>query len=290
MPTIAEQIITVLAANGVRRIWGIPGDSLNGLTDAIRQHDEIEWMHVRHEEAAAFAASADSQISGGLAVCAGSCGPGNLHFINGLFDAQRSRTPVLAIASQVPSSEVGTQYFQETHPERIYRECSVFCEMVTTAEQMPRLLELAIRAAVEEGGVAVLVLTMVEEDASIFAAMRAGARGYVLKGAEPESILRSIRVVASGEAIFGVDVATRLTRFFATPPGTGAVAFPDLTVRERDILTLMATGAANATIAARLGLSEKTVRNNVSNIFAKLRVADRAAAVAQARDAGLGAS
>jgi len=159
VPTIAEQIITVLAANGVRRVWGIPGDSLNGLTDAIRQHDEIEWMHVRHEEAAAFAASADSQISGGLAVCAGSCGPGNLHFINGLFDAQRSRTPVLAIASQVPSSELGTQYFQETHPERLYRECSVFCEMVTTAEQMPRMLELAMRAAVEEGGVAVLVLT-----------------------------------------------------------------------------------------------------------------------------------
>ncbi|GAA4738428.1 ubiquinone-dependent pyruvate dehydrogenase [Amnibacterium soli] len=159
MPTIAEQIIDVLAVNGVRRVWGLPGDSLNGLTDAIRQHDDVEWMHVRHEEAAAFAASADSQISGGLAVCAGSCGPGNLHFINGLFDAQRSRTPVLAIASQVPSSEVGTQYFQETHPERIYRECSVFCELVTTPEQMPRLLELAIRAAVEEGGVAVLVLT-----------------------------------------------------------------------------------------------------------------------------------
>jgi pyruvate dehydrogenase (quinone) len=159
VPTIAEQIIDVLAVNGVRRVWGLPGDSLNGLTDAIRQHDDVEWMHVRHEEAAAFAASADSQISGGLAVCAGSCGPGNLHFINGLFDAQRSRTPVLAIASQVPSSEVGTQYFQETHPERIYRECSVFCELVTTPEQMPRLLELAIRAAVEEGGVAVLVLS-----------------------------------------------------------------------------------------------------------------------------------
>ncbi len=159
MPSIAEQILTVLAANGVRRIWGIPGDSLNGLTDAIRQHRDIDWMHVRHEEAAAFAASAESQITGELAVCAGSCGPGNLHFINGLFDAQRSRTPVLAIASQIPSSEIGTGYFQETHPERIFRECSVFCEQITTAEQMPRLLELAIRAAVEERGVAVLVLT-----------------------------------------------------------------------------------------------------------------------------------
>ncbi|MBU2666351.1 response regulator transcription factor [Actinoplanes bogorensis] len=137
-------------------------------------------------------------------------------------------------------------------------------------------------------GVAVLVLTMVEEDASIFAAMRAGARGYVLKGAEPEAILRSIRVVASGEAIFGADVAARLTQFFAGAPESGAVPFPGLTARERDILTLMATGAANAVIAARLGLTEKTVRNNVSNIFVKLRVADRAAAVARARDAGLG--
>ena len=136
--------------------------------------------------------------------------------------------------------------------------------------------------------VAVLVLTMVEEDASIFAAMRAGARGYVLKGAEPDAILRSIRVVASGEAIFGADVAARLTHFFAAGPHPAAAPFPDLTARERDILTLMATGTANATIAARLGLTEKTVRNNVSNIFTKLRVADRAAAVARARDAGLG--
>jgi DNA-binding NarL/FixJ family response regulator len=137
--------------------------------------------------------------------------------------------------------------------------------------------------------VAVLVLTMVEEDASIFAAMRAGARGYVLKGAEPATILRSILVVAAGEAIFGAAVAGRLNQFFAGGGGGPATTpFPDLTSRERDILTLMATGANNATIAARLGLTEKTVRNNVSNVFAKLRVADRAAAVARARDAGLG--
>ena len=136
--------------------------------------------------------------------------------------------------------------------------------------------------------VAVLVLTMVEEDASIFAAMRAGARGYVLKGAEPETILRSISVVAAGEAIFGAAVASRLNQFFAARAPAGA--FPDLTGREREILDLMATGATNATIAARIGLSEKTVRNNVSNVFAKLRVADRAAAVARARDAGLGNS
>jgi DNA-binding NarL/FixJ family response regulator len=133
--------------------------------------------------------------------------------------------------------------------------------------------------------VAVLVLTMVEEDASVFAAMRAGARGYVLKGAGPDTILRSIQVVAAGEAIFGPAVAARLTEFFSPVKAT---AFPDLTSRERDILELMATGKTNAAIGLRLGLTEKTVRNNVSNIFAKLRVADRAAAVARARDAGLG--
>ncbi|MEU8261601.1 response regulator transcription factor [Micromonospora sp. NPDC048999] len=138
--------------------------------------------------------------------------------------------------------------------------------------------------------VAVLVLTMVEEDASIFAAMRAGARGYVLKGAEPETILRSILVVAAGEAIFGSAVAARLTQYFATGAEHTTTPFPELTSRERDILALMSTGANNATIASRLGLTEKTVRNNVSNVFAKLRVADRAAAVARARDAGLGSS
>jgi DNA-binding NarL/FixJ family response regulator len=136
--------------------------------------------------------------------------------------------------------------------------------------------------------VAVLVLTMVEEDASIFAAMRAGARGYVLKGAGPETILRSILVVAAGEAIFGATVAARLGQFFTGGAETALTPFPDLTSRERDVLALMATGANNTTIAARLGLTEKTVRNNVSNVFAKLRVADRAAAVARARDAGLG--
>ena len=137
--------------------------------------------------------------------------------------------------------------------------------------------------------IAVLVLTMVEEDASIFAAMRAGARGYVLKGAGPDTILRSIVVVAAGEAIFGAAVASRLTQFFAAgDAGPAATPFPDLTGRERDILALVATGANNQTIAHRLGLTEKTVRNNVSNVLAKLRVADRAAAVARARDAGLG--
>ncbi|GAA1877784.1 response regulator [Asanoa iriomotensis] len=135
--------------------------------------------------------------------------------------------------------------------------------------------------------VAILVVTMVDEDDSVFTAMRAGARGYVLKGADPSDILRAIHSVAAGEAIFGPAIAARLTRFF-TAPAPATTPFPDLTTREREILTLMATGAANTTIAARLGLTEKTVRNNVSNVFAKLRVADRAAAVARARDAGLG--
>ncbi len=135
--------------------------------------------------------------------------------------------------------------------------------------------------------VAILVVTMVDEDDSVFAAMRAGARGYVLKGADPTEILRAIQVVANGEAIFGPAIAARLTRFFTAGAPT-ATPFPELTTREREILNLLATGAPNATIAARLGLTEKTVRNNVSNVFAKLRVADRAAAVARARDAGLG--
>lgn len=155
---IATQITTVLAANGVTRVWGLPGDSLNGFTDAIRRSKSIEWMHVRHEEAAAFAAGADAQIGGGLGVCAGSCGPGNLHLVNGLFDANRSRVPVLAIAAQIPTAELGSTYFQETHPERLFRDCSVFCEVVTDASQMPRLLEIAMRTAIEQRGVAVLVL------------------------------------------------------------------------------------------------------------------------------------
>ena len=155
--------------------------------------------------------------------------------------------------------------------------------------RMPNLdgVEATRRIVAALPDVAVLVLTMVEEDASIFAAMRAGARGYVLKGAGPETILRSILVVAAGEAIFGPSVASRLTQFFAAGPAAAAAPFPELTAREREILILMSSGANNAAIAARLGLTEKTVRNNVSNVFAKLRVADRAAAVARARDAGL---
>jgi len=158
MTTVADNLISMLRASGVSRIYGLPGDSLNGFTDAIRRSDSISWEHVRHEEAAAFAAAADAAVLGNLAVCAGSCGPGNLHLINGLFDAQRSRVPVLAIAAHIPRTEIGSQYFQETHPTELFKECSVFCELVTTAETAPYIFEMAIRAAVEENGVAVVVV------------------------------------------------------------------------------------------------------------------------------------
>jgi pyruvate dehydrogenase (quinone) len=158
MTTVADQFAETLVAAGVRRIYGIVGDSLNGLTDAIRRQGKIEWLHVRHEEVAAFAAGAEAHLSGSLAVCAGSCGPGNLHLINGLFDCHRSRVPVLAIAAHLPSAEIGSGYFQETHPEHLFRECSHYCELVSNARQMPRTLEIAIREAVSKRGVSVVVI------------------------------------------------------------------------------------------------------------------------------------
>ncbi|UGU33019.1 ubiquinone-dependent pyruvate dehydrogenase [Mycolicibacterium smegmatis] len=158
MITVADHIVSVLRISGVRRVYGLPGDSLNGFTDAIRRSGEISWEHVRHEETAAFAAAADAGLTGQLAVCAGSCGPGNLHLINGLFDAQRSRVPVLAIAAHIPRSEIGSQYFQETHPQELFGECSVYCELVSTPEMAPRILAMAMRAAVEDNGVAVVVI------------------------------------------------------------------------------------------------------------------------------------
>jgi pyruvate dehydrogenase (quinone) len=156
--TVAEVMVATLKASGVRRVYGIPGDSLNGFTDAMRRDGGIAWEHVRHEEAAAFAAAAEAALTGELAVCAGSCGPGNLHLINGLFDANRSGVPVLAIAAQIPAVEIGGEYFQETHPEEMFRECSVYCELVSIPEQLPRLLQMAMRAAVQRGGVGVVVV------------------------------------------------------------------------------------------------------------------------------------
>ncbi|CAH0149190.1 ubiquinone-dependent pyruvate dehydrogenase [Microbacterium foliorum] len=158
MATVATNIVKTLRANGIDRVYGLPGDSLNGFTDALRKDGGIRWVHVRHEESAAFAAAADASLTGDLAVVAGSCGPGNLHLINGLFDANRSRVPVLAIAAHIPTSEIGTGYFQETHPQELFRECSVYVEYVADPSQMPRLLEIAMRAAIEQRGVAVLVI------------------------------------------------------------------------------------------------------------------------------------
>ncbi len=156
--TVADQMVDVLAAADVRRIYGIVGDSLNGFTDALRRHGGIRWLHTRHEEVAAFAAGGDAHVSGQLAVCAGSCGPGNLHLINGLFDCHRSRLPVVAIAAHIPSPEIGSGYFQETHPEQLFVECSSYCELVSSPAQMPRVLETAIRRAVAESCVCVVVI------------------------------------------------------------------------------------------------------------------------------------
>jgi pyruvate dehydrogenase (quinone) len=156
--TVADVMLATLKESGVKRVYGIPGDSLNGFTDAMRRDGTLKWEHVRHEEAAAFAATAEATLTGELAVCAGSCGPGNLHLINGLFDANRSRVPVLAIAAHIPREEIGGGYFQETHPEQLFKECSVYCEMASIPEQMPRMLENAMRAALQRGGVAVVVV------------------------------------------------------------------------------------------------------------------------------------
>jgi len=156
--TVSDQFAETLAAAGVKRVYGIVGDSLNGLTDSLRRQGKIEWVHVRHEEVAAFAAGAEAHLTGEFAVCAGSCGPGNLHLINGLFDCHRSRVPVLAIAAQIPSAEIGAGYFQETHPQTLFKECSHYCELISSANQMPRVLEVAIREAVGRRGVSVVVI------------------------------------------------------------------------------------------------------------------------------------
>ena len=160
---VAEQIVAQLVDAGVHRIYGIVGDSLNPIVDAVRKtggsaKGGIDWIHVRHEEAAAFAASAEAQLTGKLAVCAGSCGPGNLHLINGLYDANRTGAPVLAIASHIPSVQIGSTYFQETHPDRVFEECSVYNELISSAAQSPRTVNSAIRHAVGLGGVAVITL------------------------------------------------------------------------------------------------------------------------------------
>src|SRR6201987_4077340 len=150
MTNVADRIVETLEAANVRRIFGLVGDSLNGITESLRVRDGIEWIHVRNEEVAAFAAGAEAQLTGEMAVCAGSCGPGNLHLINGLFDCHRSRVPVLAIAAHIPSAEIGADYFQATHPETLFKECSHYCELGSHADQLPQMLTRAIRVAVAE--------------------------------------------------------------------------------------------------------------------------------------------
>ena len=160
MTRVADIIVDSLIASGVRRIYGVSGDSLNGITDAVRNrgNEKISWIHVRHEETAAFAAGAEAHLTRELAVCAGSCGPGNTHLINGLYDCYRSRVPVLAIAAHVPSSEIGSSYFQETHPELLFKECSHYCELASHADQIPRILDIAMRTALSLSGVSIIVL------------------------------------------------------------------------------------------------------------------------------------
>jgi pyruvate dehydrogenase (quinone) len=177
--SVAEVMVATLKASGTRRVYGIPGDSLNGFTDAMRRAGGIAWQHVRHEEAAAFAAAAEAALTGELAVCAASCGPGNLHLINGLFDANRSRVPVLAIAAQIPEDEIGSEYFQETHPQNLFRECSVYCELVSEPEQMPRVLEIAMRTALSRGGVGVVVIP----GGVFFADVPSGAKAVPVRAA-----------------------------------------------------------------------------------------------------------
>jgi pyruvate dehydrogenase (quinone) len=156
--TVAQLLIETLVLAGVKRVFGVAGDSLNGVTDTIRTCKDIAWVHVRHEEVAAFAAGAEAHLTGSLAVCAGSCGPGNMHLINGLYDCHRSRVPVLAIAAHIPSNEIGSGYFQETHPERLFLDCSHYCELVSQPTQMPRTLEIAMQTAISRKGVAVVVI------------------------------------------------------------------------------------------------------------------------------------
>jgi pyruvate dehydrogenase (quinone) len=152
-------LVQTLHAAGVNRVYGLVGDSLNAITDSLRTHTDMAWIHVRHEEVAAFAAGAEASLTGNLAVCAGSCGPGNLHLINGLFDCHRNRVPVLAIAAHIPSTEVGSGFFQETHPQILFKECSHYVELISDPTHVPRIVETAIREAVSKRGVAVIVIS-----------------------------------------------------------------------------------------------------------------------------------
>ncbi|MEU6082677.1 pyruvate dehydrogenase [Streptomyces sp. NPDC047108] len=204
--SVAEQFVDILVRAGVRRLYGVVGDSLNPVVDAIRRNSAIDWIQVRHEECAAFAAGAEAQLTGSLAACAGSCGPGNLHLINGLYDAHRSMAPVLALASHIPSSEIGSGYFQETHPDQLFRECSHYCELISSPRQMPRVMQTAVQHAVGRSGVSVVALP------GDIAAQPAPER------AEEHALVTSRPTVRPGDAeieelVRMVDRADRITLF-----------------------------------------------------------------------------
>ena len=155
---LAEQLIDMLVEAGVKRIYAVTGDSLNRVNDAVRKNGKIQWVHVRHEETGAYAAGAEAQLHGGIACCAGSSGPGHVHLINGLYDAHRSGAPVIAIASAIPTEEFGTQYFQETNTIRLFDDCSFYNQVISTPEQLPRMVQGAVQAAISQRGVAVVGL------------------------------------------------------------------------------------------------------------------------------------
>lgn len=203
MTTVADNIVATLKASGIRRIYGLPGDSLNGFTDALRRDGDFAWIHVRHEEAAAFAAAAEAAITNELAVVAASCGPGNLHLINGLFDANRSRVPVLAIAAHISREEIGGGYFQETHPQELFRECSVYSELVSVPEQLPQVLEIAMRTALERRGVAVVVIpgeVFLTESPATWT-VRSIEKSESVMRPDDESIARAAEVLNRAEAV-----------------------------------------------------------------------------------------
>jgi pyruvate dehydrogenase (quinone) len=207
MTSVAEQFVQVLRQAGVERVYGLVGDSLNPLVDAIRVTDGIEWVHVRNEEAAAFAAAAEAEVTGRLAVCAGSCGPGNTHLVQGLYDAHRSGVPVLAIASHIPSTQIGTGFFQETHPERLFQDCSGYCELLSQAQQMPRMVRIAIQHAL--GGRNVSVVVLPGDVAQRDAANPTGSSALVT--AEPAAVLPAEDQVQQLAA--ALNAARRVTLF-----------------------------------------------------------------------------
>lgn len=182
MATVAEMLVSMLVDAGVKRIYAVVGDSLNSIVDAVRRNGRIEWVQVRHEETGAFAAGAE-KLTGKLAVCAGSCGPGHVHLINGLYDAHRSAAPVLAIAAHITSSEIGTGYFQETHPERLFVECSHYCGLISNVDQMPRVPQVAMQTAIGKGGVAVIAVpgdVAIAREGIRFNALAPGRGGHTI--------------------------------------------------------------------------------------------------------------